>query len=67
MSDPSPAPRRDERPCPCGSGRSYGTCCMPFHHGKAKAPTVVGTSEVGYRQRVTDRPGLERAIAGLCR
>lgn len=35
--------------------------------GKAKAPTVVGTSEVGYRQRVTDRPGLERAIAGLCR
>ena len=32
--------RRDERPCPCGSGRSYGTCCMPFHHGKAKAPTA---------------------------
>jgi hypothetical protein len=34
---------------------------------KATPPTVVGTGEVGYRQRVTDRPGLERAIASLCR
>ncbi|MEZ5865987.1 MAG: hypothetical protein R3D25_18650 [Geminicoccaceae bacterium] len=34
---------------------------------KATPPSVVGTGEVGYRQRVTSRSGLEQAIAGLCR
>lgn len=32
--------RREDGPCPCGSGRSYATCCMPFHHSKAKPPTA---------------------------
>ncbi|MEM1083612.1 MAG: YchJ family metal-binding protein [Verrucomicrobiota bacterium] len=32
--------RRDESPCPCKSGRDYASCCMPFHHGKAKPATA---------------------------
>lgn len=31
---------REESPCPCKSGLSYGDCCMPFHHGKAKPATA---------------------------
>ncbi len=26
--------------CPCKSRLNYGTCCMPFHHGKAKPTTA---------------------------
>lgn len=26
--------------CPCGSGKSYQTCCGPFHAGTSKAPTA---------------------------
>lgn len=32
--------RREDGPCPCGSGMGYVTCCMPFHHSKAKPPTA---------------------------
>ena len=39
--------KNDRRPgerelssCPCKSGRSYGDCCMPFHHLKAKPETA---------------------------
>lgn len=39
-ADREPPLRRDERPCPCGSGRTYGTCCMPYHHSKAKPSTA---------------------------
>lgn len=28
-----------ERACPCGTGRSYAACCMPFHEGE-DAPTA---------------------------
>ena len=26
--------------CPCKSRLSYGKCCLPFHHGKAKPETA---------------------------
>ena len=26
--------------CPCGSGRSYTDCCLPYIKGQAKAPTA---------------------------
>ena len=25
--------------CPCGSQQHYDTCCQPFHHNEADAPT----------------------------
>ena len=28
----------ESEPCPCHSGRTYGACCRPWHHG-APAPT----------------------------
>ncbi|NWK57580.1 SecC motif-containing protein [Verrucomicrobiaceae bacterium N1E253] len=31
---------RSESLCPCKSGNSYYICCMPLHHGKAKARTA---------------------------
>ena len=31
---------REVSPCPCNGGLSYGDCCMPFHHGKAKPATA---------------------------
>ncbi|WP_216329606.1 YchJ family protein [Deinococcus aestuarii] len=27
------------KPCPCGSGRSYGACCGPLHRGEREAAT----------------------------
>ena len=27
---------REESLCPCKSGVSYATCCMPYHYGRAK-------------------------------
>lgn len=30
---------RDDTPCPCGSGETYGGCCGPVHRGAA-APTA---------------------------
>jgi SEC-C motif-containing protein len=38
---------RELSTCPCKSGLSYGECCMPFHHGKAKP----GTAEKLMRSR----------------
>lgn len=32
------------KPCPCTSGKTYGSCCYPFHKGEADpqdAPTLV--------------------------
>jgi SEC-C motif-containing protein len=26
------------RPCPCGSGKTYGACCAPYHEGKLSVP-----------------------------
>lgn len=38
---PDEAPKtRAESLCPCKSGDSYYICCMPLHHGKAKAQTA---------------------------
>jgi len=38
---PEKPPReREESLCPCKSRASYGTCCMPFHHGRAKPETA---------------------------
>lgn len=31
---------REESLCPCKSKRSYKSCCMPFHHGKASPETA---------------------------
>lgn len=31
---------REESLCPCKSRNSYATCCMPFHHGKARCETA---------------------------
>ena len=31
---------REESLCPCKSKFSYGDCCMPFHHGRAKPKTA---------------------------
>jgi len=31
---------REESLCPCKSKLSYDSCCMPYHHGKAQAPTA---------------------------
>jgi len=32
---------REESVCPCkNSGKSYATCCMPFHYGRAKPETA---------------------------
>ncbi|MEO0416634.1 MAG: YchJ family metal-binding protein [Verrucomicrobiota bacterium] len=39
--DPDWIPReREESLCPCKSKRSYATCCMPFHYGRAKPATA---------------------------
>ncbi|MBB5352386.1 SEC-C motif-containing protein [Haloferula luteola] len=35
-----PVRPRYEGACPCKSGRSYETCCMPYHHSKAKPSTA---------------------------
>lgn len=46
-SDWGPAPEQEWKPreretslCPCKSRNSYATCCMPYHHGKAKPTTA---------------------------
>lgn len=32
---------REESVCPCKkSGKSYATCCMPYHYGRAKPETA---------------------------
>ena len=31
---------REESLCPCKSRLSYASCCLPFHHGKAKPETA---------------------------
>ena len=36
----NPPREREQSLCPCKSRASYGTCCMPFHHGRAKAETA---------------------------
>ncbi|WP_104990605.1 YchJ family protein [Deinococcus sp. NW-56] len=35
----SPLPYPPFKPCPCGSGRSYGACCGPRHTGERPAET----------------------------
>ncbi len=38
---PEKIPReREQSLCPCKSRNSYATCCMRFHHGKAKPDTA---------------------------
>ncbi len=32
--------QREESLCPCKSRSSYASCCMPFHHGKARCTTA---------------------------
>lgn len=27
------------KPCPCGSGETYGACCRPLHRAEREAPT----------------------------
>lgn len=34
-----PLPFPAFKPCPCGSGRSYGVCCGPLHAGEREAAT----------------------------
>ncbi|GAA5532512.1 YchJ family protein [Deinococcus aluminii] len=34
-----PLPFPPFKPCPCGSGRSYGACCGPRHSGERPAET----------------------------
>lgn len=67
---------RYEGACPCGSGKSYEFCCMPFHHSKAKAPTaemLMRSRYSAYFFRLTDylvetthpdtrAPGLRKEI-----
>ncbi|MCF7763679.1 MAG: SEC-C domain-containing protein [Verrucomicrobia bacterium] len=36
----SVSPEREESLCPCKSRLTYGTCCMPLHHGKVKPETA---------------------------
>lgn len=43
----APAAKKDDQPCPCGSGEVYGKCCMPYHKG-GKWPT---TPELLFRAR----------------
>lgn len=31
---------REESLCPCKSQKSYATCCMPFHYGRARCETA---------------------------
>ena len=31
---------REAGPCPCGSGNSYDTCCMPYHHGNLRQTLI---------------------------
>lgn len=35
-----PMTERGQSLCPCKSRLPYATCCMPFHHGKAKPETA---------------------------
>jgi SEC-C motif-containing protein len=39
------------KPCPCTSGKTYGSCCHPFHKGEAEpqdAPTLVRARYSGF-------------------
>ena len=38
-----------KKPCPCGSGQSYGECCQPWH----KDPVAIPTPEQLMRSRYT--------------
>ena len=31
---------REVSPCPCTREKSYDTCCMPFHYGRARPETA---------------------------
>lgn len=32
-------PIKESTPCPCGTGKTYGVCCGPFHDGKVNPET----------------------------
>ena len=39
---------REESICPCKSRMSYADCCMPYHHGRANAPTAEALTRARY-------------------
>lgn len=47
-------PGADE-PCPCGSGRAYGECCLPFHDGKGWPATPEELVRARYSAHVKRR------------
>ncbi|MEQ8660590.1 MAG: YchJ family metal-binding protein [Gammaproteobacteria bacterium] len=48
-------------PCPCGSGRAAGACCMPFIEGRAHAPTAEALMRARYTAWVLERFDYLRA------
>jgi SEC-C motif-containing protein len=65
-------------PCPCGSGESFGQCCLPLHIGERQADTAEELMRSRYSAFVADdleyiwrtwhprtRPGEATAIDGL--
>ena len=34
--------------CPCGSGKSYENCCLPYHSGRSDAPTAEALMRARY-------------------
>jgi len=43
--------------CPCGSGRSFATCCEPYLAGKAAAPTAEALMRSRYSAYATHAVG----------
>lgn len=60
--------------CPCGSPKSYETCCKPFHQGIQKPPTAIALmksrfsayakKQITYLVETTD-PALDTAYEDL--
>ena len=51
-------------PCPCGSGRTFNTCCEPFIRGISPAPTAEALMRSRYSAFVTgDLDYVERTHA----
>lgn len=46
-----PLPYPPLKPCPCGRGRSYASCCEPAHRGAARQPLEAQTPEALMRSR----------------
>ncbi len=42
-------------PCPCGTGRAYADCCLPYHAGTGSPPTAVALMRARYSAFVKHR------------